>query len=96
MKTIIFYTKQLIDTIRFKKIFFAIYLTLFVFILKDQQDDFTKILPLSPNAASLGIYGDIPVGFFNGKANSSVPVYTIKTKIKQSENNIFFIHIYTQ
>lgn len=41
-----------------------------------------KMLPTifsaSPNAASLGAYGQTPVSLFNGSPNTSVPLYTIK------------------
>src|SRR5882762_9200878 len=37
-----------------------------------------QLTPQSPNAASLGKYGDIPVSLANGMANVSIPLYTIK------------------
>ena len=36
-------------------------------------------LPVSPNAASLAKYGEIPVGYSTGIPNISIPIYTIKT-----------------
>lgn len=39
----------------------------------------TSIIPASPNSASLGRYGDIPVSFFNGQPNIQIPLYEIKT-----------------
>jgi hypothetical protein len=39
-----------------------------------------KIIPPSPNAASLGKFGDIPVSPYTGTADISVPVYTIQAK----------------
>lgn len=43
----------------------------------------TKIFPPSPEAASLGKYGDYPVSLSNGLTNISVPLYEINTgKIK--------------
>ena len=39
----------------------------------------TKIIPPSPTAASLGIYGDVPVSTYTGTANVAIPLYTIKT-----------------
>ena len=36
------------------------------------------ITPPSPNATSLGKYGDIPVGLYTGIPNISIPLYTIK------------------
>ena len=32
----------------------------------------------TPNAASLGKYGQIPVSYYNGLVNISIPIYTIK------------------
>lgn len=38
--------------------------------------DIPKVIPPSPNAASLGKYGDIPVGLYTGIPNINVPLYT--------------------
>ena len=51
----------------------------------DPQDDpyikqqVNKIVPPSPNASSLGIYGNIPVGHYTGVPNISIPIYEIKS-----------------
>ena len=37
------------------------------------------VIPPSPTAATLGSYGKIPVGYYTGVANVSVPLYEIKT-----------------
>ncbi|TSE06384.1 PKD domain-containing protein [Aquimarina algiphila] len=37
-----------------------------------------QVFPVSPEAASLGKYGDIPVNLASGKINYTVPLYTIK------------------
>lgn len=37
-----------------------------------------KIIPTSPNAASLGIFGDIPVGHYTGIPNIVIPLYKIE------------------
>jgi hypothetical protein len=36
-----------------------------------------EIVPVSPNAASLGIYGSIPVGHYTGVPNISIPIYEV-------------------
>ncbi len=35
-------------------------------------------IPTSPEAALLGRFGDIPIGYYTGTANISIPIYTIK------------------
>ncbi|WP_438422225.1 PKD domain-containing protein [Aquimarina macrocephali] len=37
-----------------------------------------QVFPVSPEAASLGKYGDIPVNLASGKINYTVPIYTIQ------------------
>ncbi|MBD1261603.1 RHS repeat protein [Maribacter polysiphoniae] len=52
-------------------------------IVTAQETDTPKlpqIFPVSPEAASLGKYGDLPVNLSTGKINYSVPLYTIKVK----------------
>ena len=39
-----------------------------------------KIIPPSPNAASLGKYGEIPVSYYTGLPNISIPIYDIQDK----------------
>jgi hypothetical protein len=39
-----------------------------------------KIVPPSPNAASLGKFGDMPVSTYTGTTDISIPVYTIQAK----------------
>ena len=39
-----------------------------------------RIVPPSPEAASLGKYGDLPVGMFTGHPNITIPLYQISTK----------------
>jgi hypothetical protein len=38
-----------------------------------------KIIPPAPTTASLGKYGNVPVSFYNGMPNISIPLYEIKT-----------------
>lgn len=44
------------------------------------QTDLQKVIPLSPNAASIAKYGETPVGYFTGVPNIGIPVYTIQSK----------------
>ncbi|MDR0864448.1 MAG: RHS repeat protein [Candidatus Symbiothrix sp.] len=49
-----------------------------------------KIVPVSPNAASLGIYGAIPVGHYTGVPNIAVPIYEIDLDGKKFPINISY------
>ena len=40
--------------------------------------DTKNMLPTSPEAAILGRFGDIPIGYYTGTANVSNPLYTVK------------------
>lgn len=44
------------------------------------QNEFTPRIniPTSPEAALLGRFGDIPIGYYTGTADVSIPLYTIK------------------
>jgi YD repeat-containing protein len=44
------------------------------------QVNLENIIPISPNAAAVARYGEVPVGYFTGIPNISIPIYTIKTK----------------
>jgi hypothetical protein len=39
-----------------------------------------NVIPPSPNAAALGKYGEIPVSYYTGVPNISIPIYEIKTR----------------
>lgn len=43
------------------------------------QQEFKSIIPLSPNAAEMTRYGEIPVDYFTGVPNTTIPLYTIKS-----------------
>lgn len=43
-----------------------------------QDVEIQKIIPPTPNAASLGSYGNIPIGLYTGQPNISFPMYTIE------------------
>lgn len=42
------------------------------------SQELPKIIPPSPNAASLGKYGQVPVGLFTGTPQVNIPLYEIK------------------
>jgi YD repeat-containing protein len=42
--------------------------------------DLPKVVPPSPNVASLGKYGDIPISYYNGLPDISIPLYTVTSK----------------
>lgn len=39
-----------------------------------------SIMPTSPDAAMLGRFGEIPIGYYTGTADISIPIYTIEDK----------------
>ncbi|MDJ1505192.1 hypothetical protein [Xanthocytophaga agilis] len=47
-------------------------------ILVQAQDWQPKVVPPSPNAASLGIFGNVPVSLYTGLPNVTIPIYTIQ------------------
>lgn len=54
--------------------------SLFLFYIKAHSQDLPNLTPLSPNAAEITKYGEIPVGYFTGVPNISIPIYTINTR----------------
>jgi YD repeat-containing protein len=58
-----------------KKLFFSF--VLFAITFNATTQEIPQITPASPEAASLGKYGEIPVNLATGKINYSVPLYTI-------------------
>lgn len=61
-----------------------IFITLLAFFCSNfvvAQSDIQKVMtPPSPNAASLGSYGDVPISNYTGKMNLSIPFPSIITK----------------
>ena len=47
--------------------------------IRSESQDLPKIVPASPNAATLGKYGDIPVSLYSGTADITIPLYEIKS-----------------
>ncbi|MBC7937972.1 MAG: hypothetical protein H7Y86_21705 [Rhizobacter sp.] len=60
----------------FKSLSFAT-LILFCSLLSKAQKTLAPIIP-SPNASSLGIYGELPVSYFTGVPDISIPIYEVK------------------
>ena len=60
----------------FKKIFIIIFFSINLVC----QGQYKRSLPPSPNAASLGVFGQIDVNGFNGLPNIEIPIYEINTK----------------
>lgn len=65
------------------KIILIILLSITFLNIKSQDNDeyrkreVPRMTPVSPNAASLGIFGDIPVGYYTGVPDISIPIYEI-------------------
>ncbi|WP_299119952.1 RHS repeat domain-containing protein [uncultured Tenacibaculum sp.] len=57
-----------------KKMFFSIAMLLCVFV---QAQELPKIVPPSPNASSLHVYGNNSVNYYSGTVGVSIPIYTI-------------------
>ena len=60
-----------------RKIYATILLLFIVCTVNGQESKFPDVVPVSPNAASLGIFGSIPVGHYTGVPNVTVPLYEI-------------------
>lgn len=45
---------------------------------EEDNEEYARIVPPSPTAYELGKYGQIPVGYFTGTPNISVPLYNYK------------------
>jgi|GEM_PF-888658 len=60
------------------KVFLIFFLISSTNIVSGQDKTFPQIVPVSPNAAALGQYGSIPVGYYTGVPNISIPIYEIE------------------
>jgi len=58
--------------------FFSLIISFSNSLFSQNPNDIPKIFPASPEASSLGRFGEIPVNLSIGMANFSVPVYTIE------------------
>jgi YD repeat-containing protein len=56
----------------------SLFLVLCFFMAIGYSQEVPKIFPVSPEASSLGKYGDIPINLSTGKINYTIPIYTIK------------------
>lgn len=45
---------------------------------EEQNAGIPKVFPVSPQAGSLGNYGNLPIDLCTGKSNFTIPIYTIK------------------
>lgn len=61
-----------------KKIIVLLTTSLIYFGVHSQEPNLPTVFPASPEVASLGKYGDIPVNIATGRINYSVPIYTIQ------------------
>ncbi|MDJ0645236.1 MAG: hypothetical protein QNJ57_04550, partial [Flavobacteriaceae bacterium] len=52
---------------------------LITFSLANFSQELPSVTPLSPNAASIAKYGEIPVGRFTGVPNISIPIFTLES-----------------
>jgi YD repeat-containing protein len=49
-------------------------------VISQSKDAFgVNVVPPTPNAAALGKYGDIPVSYYTGLPNISIPLYVVKS-----------------
>lgn len=77
--------KLFIDSVSIR-IYFKVLCSILLMTIKSfGQTDFTKkyssrVVPPSPEAASLGKYGNYPVSYYSGTTNVSVPLYTIQSQ----------------
>lgn len=49
----------------------------------EEEITFPQLSPVSPNAAALGEYGSIPVGYYTGVPNINIPISSIKLDNKE-------------
>ena len=61
-----------------KKVLSVVFHTLVSLTLFAQNNPYNEVSIASPNASSLGKYGDIPINYHTGIPQISIPLYTIK------------------
>jgi hypothetical protein len=64
----------------YTRILFALFIAVSFNAFLFAQVDLKKIVPLSPNAAAITKYGEMPVGSFTGIPPINIPLYTIEAK----------------
>lgn len=62
-----------------KKIIVLLYVSLFVVSIKSQSIEIPKYM-LTPNASDLGKYAEIPVSYYTGRANVTIPLYELEVR----------------
>ena len=58
--------------------------------LNGENSPVIHVVPVSPTAASLGQFGCIPVGYYTGTADISVPIYELELDGKKFPINIAY------
>jgi len=53
-------------------------ISLFKITAQPRSEQLLKVVPPSPNVASLGKYGEVPISLYTGVPNISIPLYEIK------------------
>ncbi len=61
-----------------KKVTFLL-LIISLSVVGQEAIDIPNLTPLSPNAAAIAKYGEIPIGHFTGTPNISIPIYTVNS-----------------
>ncbi len=56
-----------------------LYIILTLFSVHVFAQELPRVIPPSPNTASIGKYGDIPIGFFTGSPQVSIPLFEYTT-----------------
>jgi len=79
---LLFFRRRLLNVflmrIDMRRLLILSFFSLFFFDVKGQNPSLPTVIQPSPNAASLGKYADIPVGYHTGSVNVSVPIYDVK------------------
>jgi len=64
----------------YKTLFYITQIILIIFFTNGYSQSDDKVIPPTPEAASLGEFGSIPMGSYTGSASYSIPLYVVKGK----------------